>query len=167
MKISRLLPLLFAGGALTIGEAKASINFDLSGTFDYQAPTTSVSAPNTTFDLKFSLPANFATSPSYAFDPGHWFSLEPQISYTLGNNPAIAIKSNTAGSPDLLLKIPALLGEATLQSFCHLIRPTYCSLYLGIIRHFILDQNLIPQSKPALSLVYSQVLSGLHFRIIC
>jgi len=33
MRISRLLPLLFAGGVLAIAEAKAPFYFDLSGTF--------------------------------------------------------------------------------------------------------------------------------------
>jgi hypothetical protein len=113
MKLSPLLPLLFVGGALAIGEARAMpLYFDLSGTFDANAPTTSVSAPNTTFDLTFSLPDNFASSPSYyQYDLGNWFLVQPQISYTLGNNAAIAITYNTVASPGVYLLNPSFDGS--------------------------------------------------------
>jgi hypothetical protein len=90
MKISYLLALLFAGGALAIGEARGqNLYFDFSGTFDSTTPTALLSAPNSTFDLQFSLPANFASLPGYSYTNGSFFNtvnLQSET-YTLGNNP--------------------------------------------------------------------------------
>jgi hypothetical protein len=102
MKLSYLLALLFAGGALAIGQARAQdLYFDLSGTFDSTVPTTSVSAPNATFDLQFSLPQNVKSAPGF-YDFGYQFEVGdlskslgnlPE-SYTLGDNPPVTTASN-------------------------------------------------------------------------
>jgi len=99
MKLSRLIPLLFAGGVLAIGQARATemLYFDLSGTFGATAPTTALSAPNSTFDLQFTLPANFASSPGYYY----FTEFLPSENYVLENNPPVTSTSSDAPNPYL------------------------------------------------------------------
>src|SRR6516162_3283791 len=58
MNISRILLLAYALHSLVLGKSSAQIiDYSVTGTFGSSVPSTPVSAPNATFDIQFSLPA--------------------------------------------------------------------------------------------------------------
>ena len=70
MSISRILLLAFSLHSLMVGKSSAQIiDYSITGTFGSSVPSTPVSAPNATFDIRFSLAAQQPPNPfTDAFD---------------------------------------------------------------------------------------------------
>jgi hypothetical protein len=90
MERLRFFGMLCATSALLIFQASGqNLHFNFSGTFDATAPTTTVSAPNTAFDLQFTLPQNISSDPTF-FSSSTFFSVIPTSeTYQLGDNAPI------------------------------------------------------------------------------
>jgi len=94
MSVSRIVLLACALYSLVVGQSSAQIiDYNITGTFGSSVPTTQESAPNATFDIQFSLPAQqppnmFTNAFSATFTDGS-YALNGQTISSGGSNTAL------------------------------------------------------------------------------